>query len=51
MQKLKDELRENFIKPLKFKFLMQKLENETSKKEITEKEKVLKNIHDAYKEF
>lgn len=51
MQDLKDELRENFIKPLKFKFLMQKLEKEAWTKEVTEKEKILKKIHEAYKQF
>jgi hypothetical protein len=28
MQELKENLRENFIKPLKFKFLVEKLEKE-----------------------
>lgn len=49
MQELKDNLRENFIKPLKFKFLVEKLEKE--KAETTEKEKMFKQIHEAYKKF
>jgi len=31
MQELKDNLKENFIKPLKFKFLVEKLEKEIEK--------------------
>jgi len=49
MQKLKKNLRENFIKPLKFKFLVEKLEKESD--ETTEKDEMFKQIHEAYKKF
>lgn len=50
MKELKNELTENFIKPLKFKFLMQKLESEGV--DISdEKSTIYKQIHDAYKKF
>jgi transitional endoplasmic reticulum ATPase len=58
MEWLKNELTESFIKPLKFKFLVQKLENEAinSKPSPLEENKVWKNelykqIHEAYKKF
>lgn len=50
MKSLKDNLRENFIKPLKFKFLVQKLEEEWIKDD-DKKSKIYKQIHDAYKKF
>jgi len=50
MNQLKDDLRENFIKPLKFKFLVEKLEKEWIKDD-DEKSKIYKQIHDAYKKF
>jgi len=50
MQELKDNLRENFIKPLKFKFMIKKLEDEWIK-EGDEKSKLYKEIHEAYKKF
>jgi len=49
MEELKTNLRENFIKPLKFKFLVEKLEKEAW--ETTEKEAMFKQIHEAYKKF
>ena len=52
MQDLKDELRENFIKPLKFKFLMEKLETQWEIiEEADKKNQMYKKIHDAYKQF
>ncbi|MDR2640376.1 MAG: hypothetical protein LBC61_03505 [Candidatus Peribacteria bacterium] len=50
MEDLKKELRESFIKPLKFKFLVEKLEKE-SKENPTEKEKLHQQIYEAYKKF
>jgi hypothetical protein len=50
MEKLKKELKESFIKPLKFKFLVEKLEKE-SKENPTEKEKLHQQIYEAYKKF
>ena len=53
MNELKQDLTENFIKPLKFKFLVEKLEkdgiDENSKD--AEKSKIYKQIHEAYKKF
>ncbi len=49
MEELKINLRENFIKPLKFKFLVEKLEKE--KWQTSEKEAMFKQIHEAYKKF
>jgi len=59
MQELKENLRENFIKPLKFKFLVEKLESSPQSspegKEVSpktsEKDEMFKQIHDAYKKF
>ncbi|MFC1797802.1 hypothetical protein ACFLY2_01125 [Patescibacteria group bacterium] len=66
MNELKNNLRENFIKPLKFKFLVQKLEKETQNitpppsgtplekgrnQEEDEKNAMFKQIHEAYKKF
>lgn len=58
MEWLKNELTESFIKPLKFKFLVQKLENEVKDSKLSplEENKVWKNelykqIHEAYKKF
>lgn len=66
MQELKDNLRENFIKPLKFKFLVEKLEKDTKNitphpsgtplekgrnKKENEKNAMFKQIHEAYKKF
>ena len=48
MNELKDNLIENFIKPLKFKFLIKKLEEENK---LKEKELLYKQIHEAYKKF
>lgn len=50
MQELKDNLRENFIMPLKFKFLVEKLEKE-AEAEWDEKTKMYKKIHESYKRF
>lgn len=49
MSELKNNLRENFIKPLKFKFLVENLEKEKS--ESSEKNNMYKQIHEAYKKF
>lgn len=49
MQELKDNINENFIKPLKFKFLVEKLEKEQGEK--SEKDEMYKQIHEAYKKF
>lgn len=50
MSDLKTELRENFIKPLRFKFLVQKLEkNETL--ELDKKNEMYKKINEAYSKF
>jgi len=59
MAELKENLRENFIKPLKFKFLMMELETPPSvpplqgegSKIKKEKDLMYKQIHDAYKKF
>jgi len=52
MQDLKDELHENFIKPLKFKFLMEKLETQWEIiEEWDKKNQMYKKIHEAYKQF
>jgi len=50
MEDLKQDLEENFIKPLKFKFLIQKLEQD-GLENASEKEKLYKQIHEAYKKF
>lgn len=50
MKQLKEDLTENFIKPLKFKFLVQKLENEWIKN-WDKKSKIYKQIHEAYEKF
>ncbi|NCO31938.1 hypothetical protein GW891_04035 [bacterium] len=50
MNDLKTELRENFIKPLKFKFLVQKLENDKTL-ELDKKNEMYKKINEAYKKF
>ncbi len=50
MSELKNELNENFIKPLKFKFLVEKLEKEDSL-DINNKNELYKKIHIAYKKF
>lgn len=49
MNELKQNLRENFIKPLKFKFMVEKLEKEN--KEKNKKDELYKQIHEAYKKF
>ena len=49
MDELKENLRENFIKPLKFKFLVEKLKKESL--ESSDKNEMLKQIHEAYKKF
>lgn len=60
MQDLKLNLTESFIKPLKFKFLIQNLEKKVShdwkednpiQVDEEEKNKVYKKIHEAYKKF
>jgi hypothetical protein len=60
MKDLKEKLKESFIKPLKFKFLVQKLEkdglnNNSSKIEGTqhenEKNDLYIQINEAYKKF
>jgi ATP-dependent Zn protease len=56
MKDLLLNLSENFIRPLKFKFLMQKLEQEAANPEnpdITEdkKNEIFKQINEAYKKF
>lgn len=50
MSDLKTELKENFIKPLKFKFLVQKLENDKTL-ELDKKNEMYKKINDAYSKF
>jgi len=45
---LKQELKESFINPLKFKFLVEKLEKE---KELWEKEELYKKLHWAYEKL
>ena len=45
---LKQELKESFINPLKFKFLVEKLEKET---ELWEKEELYKKLHTAYEKL
>lgn len=49
MKELKANLTENFIKPLKFKFLVEKLEKDEWIKD--EKSEMYRQIHDAYKKF
>ncbi|MDP2395439.1 MAG: hypothetical protein Q8S84_05930 [bacterium] len=66
MAKLKENLRESFIRPLKFKFLVQKLEEEnlspppsgtplnkddTIDSKKDAKNKLYKQINEAYKKF
>ena len=59
MKELKENLRENFIKPLKFKFLVEKLESspqsspegEKVNPKTSEKDEMFKQIHEAYKKF
>lgn len=55
MKELKTNLKESFIKPLKFKFLVQKLEEEKANswenKISNEKEELYKQFHEAYKKF
>ena len=63
MKKLKNNLKENFIKPLKFKFLMKSITppsrssstplntNGRLTKDEKEKNEIYKQIHDAYKKF
>ncbi len=50
MEELKQNLTENFIKPLRFKFLIQKLEKDWLEKE-TKKDLIYKKLHKAYKQF
>ena len=45
---LKQELKESFINPLKFKFLVEKLEKET---QLWEKEELYKKLHTAYEKL
>lgn len=49
MSELKEELREHFIKPLKFKFLVQNLEKDKEKDE--KKFELYKMLHDAFEKF
>ena len=59
MSELKENLQSNFINPLKFKFLVEKLEREKNLTQRTEKDKKTKNekeelysaIYTAYKKF
>jgi len=60
MQELKDDLRQNFIKPLEFKFFMQELEKkwtdkssveENTKQKDEQKIELYKKINDAYSKF
>jgi len=61
MQELKDALLESFIKPLKFKFLVENLEKDNKdlinqisteeKNEETEKLEVYKKLYEAYEKF
>ena len=53
MKDLLEELKTNFINPLKFKFFIQKLEsNENNNSEISEeKTKILKKLYSEYKKF
>jgi len=55
MKKLKQDLKENFIKPLKFKFLVEGLSIDTVKewelKKDNKKIEAYKKIHEAYKKF
>ncbi len=58
MDELKVDLKESFIAPLKFKFLVEwiqkKLQNEDSKEskeELTEKEKVYNDLYESYLKF
>ncbi|MDR1988081.1 MAG: hypothetical protein LBQ24_05020 [Candidatus Peribacteria bacterium] len=66
MEDLKQELRESFIKPLKFKFLVEKLEqNSSNEEEILSSDKAKKSkdkgkddkdrlnklVYEAYKKF
>lgn len=48
MWNLKQELRENFIKPLKFKFLVKDLEK---KEKLEKKDEIYKTLYNAYKKF
>ncbi|MDD3144819.1 MAG: ATP-binding protein [Candidatus Gracilibacteria bacterium] len=50
MSDLKTELKENFIKPLKFKFLVQKLEKDETL-ELDKKNEMYKKINEAYSKF
>jgi len=50
MSDLKNELKENFIKPLKFKFLVQKLEKNEDL-ELDKKNEMYKKINEAYSKF
>ena len=50
MKGLLQDLIENFIKPLKFKFLIQKLENDWIKDD-DKKSQIYKKINEAYKKF
>jgi hypothetical protein len=49
MSELKEELREHFIKPLKFKFLVQNLEKDKEKDE--KRFELYKMLHDAFEKF
>lgn len=51
MEELLVNLQENFIKPLKFKFLIQKLEQENKPSVDDKKAQIYKNINEAYKKF
>ena len=48
LEDLKQELMESFVNPLKFKFLVEWLEKE---KELGEKEKLYKKLHEAYEKL
>lgn len=51
MSELKENLQSNFINPLKFKFLVEKLEREKGLKPWSEKEELYSKIYEAYKKF
>ena len=55
MDDLKETLKQDFIKPLQFKFMVEKLEweskNETDKKVKDEKTKLYSKIYEVYKQF
>jgi len=48
LEDLKQELKESFINPLKFKFLVEKLEKDEN---LSEKEELYKKLHNAYEKL